>query len=270
MQTKLDITLSILTVLGTLGSAIAAFLAIKQTIKQRKSSVTPQLVINNFQFSTREVDNDCYNIFPIDLEQSIKNKPKIINAGSGVALNTSIKIEYDFVSRMDFFTLNQSKINNKYSFQYLDSSQNKDQKTKFLISGISTSISKEAETNINIGYIPPHTNDSHVIKLNLSTFLLEIFINEYIFHVKLNKQPPEFIVGPLFVVSYSDIDGNQYKTHYKSKIVFHINSKSINKISLKGMLELQVEKSNGIQRGLQRIRKSYADFMNEYDFNKNR
>ncbi|EGJ1397725.1 hypothetical protein IG877_001482 [Salmonella enterica] len=39
----------IITALGTTASAIAAFLAIKQTIKQRKISVTPQLVINNCQ-----------------------------------------------------------------------------------------------------------------------------------------------------------------------------------------------------------------------------
>lgn len=55
MQNSLNSTLSILTVLGTIGSAVAAFLAIKQTIKQRKMSVTPQLVINNYPFSSTEL-----------------------------------------------------------------------------------------------------------------------------------------------------------------------------------------------------------------------
>ncbi|WFW00289.1 hypothetical protein [Klebsiella aerogenes] len=270
MQTKLEITLSILTVLGTLGSTIAAFLAIKQTIKQRKSSVTPQLVINNFPFLTREVYDDNYSLFPMDIEKSIKNKPQIINAGSGVALNTSIKIEYDFISTMNFFTLNQEKINSKHLFQYADTSENIDQKAKFTISGLNSSLSKEAEMNLNLGSIPPQTNNANEIKLNLSTFFLEVFINECLYERKLNNQLPDFINGPRFIVSYSDIDGNHYKTNYKSKIFFHINSKSESKISLKGMLEFYVEKSSRLQRGLQRIRKSYADFINEHDFNKNR
>ncbi|MBK2608123.1 hypothetical protein [Raoultella ornithinolytica] len=270
MQNKIETILSILTVLGTLGSALAAFLAIKQTIKQRKNSVTPQLVINNFQFLTREVYDDCYSLFPMDIELSIKNKPQIINAGSGVALNTSIKIEYDFIPTMNFFALSQGEINKKYRFEYTDNSENKDQKVKFTIGGNHTSLSKEAEMNINLGYIPPHTNDSHTIKLNLLTFFIEVFVNKYLFELKLNNQSLEYINGPQFIVSYSDIDGNHYKTLYKSKIFFNINSKSESKISFKGMLEFQVEKSNRIQRGLQRIRKSYADFLSEHDFNKNK
>lgn len=271
MHVKPDVILSILTVLGTIGSAIAAFLAIRQTIKQRKIAVTPQLVINNYQVRSNEINNDAFSLFPLPIEHFLENRPELINAGSGVALNVSLKIKFDYLSKMNFFAENQFKINKKYKFEFEDFSSEKDHKITILITGFQTSIKKEAETTLNIGYITPHnTNNSVATKIPLSLFYFEIMLNELIFKHKLIGDIIEPIHGPSFTIEYYDIDGNKYESNYKSKLVVYNKSERANKISFKCMLEFHTNHTNWTQRRLRKIRKSYADFMAEHDYNKNK
>ncbi|HIC1104565.1 TPA: hypothetical protein ACWZ13_004533 [Escherichia coli] len=260
---------NIITALGTTASAIAAFLAIKQTIKQRKISVTPQLVINNCKIKTDYLYNDSYSLFPFSDEYYFENRPEIFNAGSGVALNTSVEVEFDFNSKMLFFSESQANINEKYNITFEDISNKQEHKKIFSIEGTYTSLLKEAETFYDLGYIPPQNNNSKTIKLDLSKFYIEMLINELLYLNKLNNKI-DYVDGPLIKITYSDIDGNKYKTHYKSKLKVYEQTKRTNKISFKGILEFQVNNSNWIQRRLQKIRKSYADFITENDFNKNR
>ncbi len=123
---------------------------------------------------------------------------------------------------------------------------------------------------INIGYITPHSNNAEFKSVKLSTFYFEILINECLFEYHLNNEIPGYICGPLFILTYNDIDGNHYKTNFRSKVLFNIKSTSQHKISFMGVLEFHVEHSSWTQRALQRIRKSYADFISEHDFNKNK
>lgn len=257
----------IITALGTTASAIAAFLAIKQTIKQRKISVTPQLVINNCQIKSHDLYDDSYSLFPISDEYYLENRPEIINTGSGVALNTSVKVEFDFNSKMLFFSASQADINEKYNILFEDVSNGKEHKKRFLIEGKHTSLLKEAETIYDLGYISPQNNNSKTIKLDLSKLYIEMLLNELLYLNKLNNKI-DFVKGPSFKITYSDIDGNRYKTHYESKLKVYEQTKKINKIAFKGMLEFQVNKSNWTQRRLQKIRKSYAEFMEEHNYNK--
>ena len=271
MQLKPDVILSILTVLGTIGSAIAAFLAIRQTIKQRKIAVTPQLVINDYQVRSGEMNNDAYCLFPWPIEHFMANRPELINAGSGVALNVSLNIEFDYLSRMKFFAENQFKINEKYKFEFEDLSSEKDHKIIILLTGLQTNIKKEAETTLNIGYVTPYNiNNSIATKIPLSLFYFEIMLNELIFKLKINGDITEPVNGPDLKIKYHDIDGNKYETNYKSKLVVYNKLGRDNKISFRCMLEFQTNHSSWTRRRLQRIRKSYADFMNEHDFNRNR
>ncbi|EBI2684043.1 hypothetical protein DKN45_23685, partial [Salmonella enterica] len=116
-------------------------------------------------------------------------------------------------------------------------------------------------------YIPPQNNNSKTIKLDLSKFYIEMLLNELLYLNKLNNKI-DFVKGPSFKITYSDIDGNRYKTHYESKLKVYEQTKKINKIAFKGILEFQVNKSNWTQRRLQKIRKSYAEFMEEHNYNK--
>lgn len=268
MENNLNTILSILTVLGTLGSAAAAFLAIKQTIKQRKMSVTPQLVFNNYQFSSVELKKN-YNIFPLDSPKIIKDSPKIINAGAGVALNASVKIEYDYIQKMNYFKLNQALINGGYNFEFTDLSKENEQIT-ISLRGLELDVIKSAERILNIGYITPHSNNAEIKSIKLSPFYFEILINECLFEYYLKNKVPGYISGPLLILTYNDIDGNHYKTNFRSKVLFNIKNTNQHRISFTGVLEFHVEHSNWSKRLLQRIRKSYADFINEHDFNKNR
>ncbi|BBV49931.1 MULTISPECIES: hypothetical protein [Citrobacter] len=270
MENTSDVILSILTALGTMGSAVAAFLAVKQTIKQRKIAVTPQLVINDYQVRSREIYDDSFNLFPGSAEYFSEHKPEIINAGSGVALNVSVTIEFDFLSRMTFFSSNQYKLNEKYSFEFEDHSSIKDHKVQILITGSQTNILKEADTVINLGYITPYKNNSTTTKLKLSPFYFDVLLNEILFTYKLNNGLAKPIDGPLFKLKYNDIDGNKYEINYKSRLVVHNATQKLNRVSFRCLLEFETSHSSWTERRLQRIRKSYADFMNEHDFNKNK
>ncbi|MBJ8386553.1 hypothetical protein [Citrobacter cronae] len=260
----------IITALATMASAVAAFLAVKQTIKQRKISVTPQLVINNYQIRTREVYDDVYSLLPISSEHYSKHRPEIINTGSGVALNATVNVEFDFISKLNYLMKNQNKINPKYNFSFENISKHHESKVKIIFIAQHTDFLKEAEEIYNIGYIPPQNSNSNKIILNLSSFYLEVLVNEIIFLKKMNGEITNNINGPLFKLTYSDIDGNKYNVHYSSQLKIHDTTKTGNKIAFKGVLEFQVIKNNWTQRRLQKLRKSYADFIDEHDFNKNR
>ena len=271
MQTKLDIILSILTVLGTLGSAAAAFLAVKQTIKQRKIAVTPQLVINDYQVRSREIYDDSFSLLPCSAEYHSAHKPEIINAGSGVALNVSVTIEFDFLSRMQFFSTNQQYLNTKHPLFFTDLSVSADKKVKILLTGNHTGMLKEAETVFNLGYITPYSNNnSTTTKLKISPFYFDILLNEVLFNYKLKDGLTDSIDGPIFNIKYNDIDGNKYETEYKSKLSVNNITSNLNRVSFRCMLEFKASHSSWTQRRLQRIRKSYADFITEHDFNKNK
>lgn len=270
MENTSDIILSILTTLGTMGSAVAAFYAVKQTIKQRKIAITPQLIINNCQVRSKEINDYSYHSFPISVEYFMQHKPEIINVGSGVALNTTITIEFDFHSKMLFFAENEFKLNGKYNFQFEDLSKSQEYKKKFLLTGMGTSLLKEAETTFSLGYIPPQNNNNNKVSINLSMFYIETLMNELLFLNKLNNKTIDVIEGPSFKLSYNDMDGNEYNIHYKSKLNVYDTKKTTNKIAFAGMLEFEADKQRWTQRRLQRIRKSYADFINEHDYNKNK
>lgn len=271
MENTSNIIFSILTTLGTIGSAIAAFLAVKQTIKQRKIAVTPQLVINNYQIRSNEINDNSFSLFPISTDYFSKNKPEIINAGSGVALNVSVSIEFDFFSRMAFFSSNQCKLDESYHFKFEDRSSVKDHKARVLITVAQTSILKEADTVINCGYITPYNNNnSTTTKLTLSPFYLDVLLNEVLFNYKLNNNIAKSIDGPIFKLKYNDIDGNKYEVIYKSRLAVHNSTQRLNRVSFRCMLEFETSHSSWTGRRLQRIRKSYADYMEEHDYNKNK
>ncbi|MBJ9225900.1 hypothetical protein GHT39_09520 [Citrobacter braakii] len=266
----MDNSSDIITALATMASAVAAFLAVKQTIKQRKISVTPQLVINNFQIRTRDIYDDVYSLLPISSEFYSEHRPEIINAGSGVALNASVTVEFDFTSKMKELIKSQRKINEKYNFSFENISTQHESKTKIEFIAPNDNFLKEAETIYNIGYVPPQSSKSSKTNLNLSPFFLEILVNEFMFLQKQYGDINNSINGPLFKIMYSDIDGNKYNTQYSSKLIIYDRTKHANKIAFKGVLEFKVIKNSWTQRRLQKIRKSYADFMDEHDFNKNR
>ncbi|EDT0046051.1 hypothetical protein LDV51_004608, partial [Salmonella enterica subsp. enterica serovar Derby] len=197
MENTSDIILSTLTALGTMGSAIAASYAVKQTIKQRKIAITPQLVINNFPVRSKEIYDNSYHSFPISIEYFMQHKPEIINVGSGVALNTTITVEFDFLSKMLYFAENEFKLNGKYNFLFEDLSTPQEYKKKFLLNGMGTRLLKEAETTFSLGYIPPQNNNDNKVSINLSMFYIETLVNELLFLNKLNNKTIDVIDGPL-------------------------------------------------------------------------
>lgn len=273
MEDTSGMILSILTTLGTIGSAVAAFYAVKQTIKQRKIETTPQLVIKNVQLETFEIEKKHYNINPISVQQLIDNKLEIINVGSGVALNVTLKIEYDIVKTLQFFSEKMSAIRDKSNFNFNIKSNNANKEIDIEIDNgaIENNPRSKRLCNIhNTGYIPPFKNSKETILFHFPDFYHEVMINKLKFLYLLNGEKAINVDGPILKFSYSDIDSNRHEVCYKSKAIFNKIDIMSNNVKIGYILEFHVVHNSRTRDVLQKLRKSYADFIDEHDFNKNR
>ena len=95
-------------------------------------------------------------------------------------------------------------------------------------------------------------------------------INKLKFLYLLNGEKAINVDGPILKFSYSDIDSNRHEVCYKSKAIFNKIDIMSNNVKIGYILEFHVVHNSRTRDVLQKLRKSYADFIDEHDFNKNR
>ncbi|HCC5812138.1 TPA: hypothetical protein M5847_003431, partial [Citrobacter freundii] len=99
-------------------SALAAYLAIRQTMLQRKASLKPQLIINNLEIKDNLLSKNNFTSKPFEKTSIDDLHPTLVNAGSGAALNVTTEWSYPQSQKLSWLINKLQVINQSKSLEY--------------------------------------------------------------------------------------------------------------------------------------------------------
>ncbi|MDT7379870.1 hypothetical protein [Citrobacter freundii] len=249
-------------------SVIIAFFAMYQTWQQRIISNKPQILPKNTKFTWMHRDN-------LKLFKNIEISPTTLNIELlNIGLGPAIKIHHHWSEEYEkYIKINKLKIdNNNTKKSHEISLQNEEFFTiKDNNNFLNVDIFGRGPQKLNsfqkkgtlIEFITPNIKDKEKTTIPFPPLVPEL-IGNYL----VNTAPSSFI-GPDLTLEYKDVNNK------KRKQIFTTEFKSVS-FSGKGLdLVLDIDiiftsKQCWTQVVLERIRKSYTDFMDEHDFNKNK
>lgn len=215
-QITLDRIIALVASVGACLSAIAAFLSVRQTIKQRKISYIPEIVI---QPTSVMVEGLSRNKPPTNIiKNNYKNHESIISLHlENIGLGTAVSLEFKWKAPL------KKMIDDINSFH-------KEKSDGISISlknhGIDITIANESKAfytfngqDGKIDYVLPVNTEKTPRLLHLPNAYLNIYL--YWIIVNLNKPSFEVLDGPdipRLNLTYRDVDGTMFKRTYKLKI----------------------------------------------------
>lgn len=268
---------TVLSAIAALGSAIAAGYAIKQSILQRTVSTKPQIILGKTIASIVHVQRKVFDLH-------IKNKSEfyyllipVKNIGLGAALNIRYKWNFNYKNAIQdcgFKEIKEHPLLSKESYnrdlgkRIFFSEGDNHEYYGFLNNGTFTTYPIKIINN-EIEYLLPISQDKTECTIKFPVLILTL-LNEIsqTDHRYKNTLLPTFDAGQLHI-HYNDISGNNIT------IKFQCN---INTIGFISSGETGPESTFRIDfhtiearttTGLRKLRKSYAEFIEEHDFNKN-
>ena len=256
-------------------SAVAAFLAIRQTIIQRLTSIKPQLIIKEETFITERV----YATQPA--LEIMGNKRHdffipVINIGLGAALKLKYQWEFDYIGHLkkqnmidigDLSLIDRDEILDKIrtpKYHYESGKGGNYNFIKILGHGTENHFKHKIQP-YELEYILPHNIDDKEQKLIIPNLIILLKLNESLANSNTIKDFSTPIEGPGLFISYEDISGKK-KSHYYDS-VFRMKRLSINEG--KRQLEVSLDLMNSqtkTQRVLKKLRKGYAKFIKNKKF----
>ena len=242
-------------------SAIAAYLAIRQTVVQRKESIRPQLLINDLDLLTVSMNEHHYSAMPLARIPIDDIKPELVNSGLGTAINVKLFWEYPTEEKLNSI----SKILD-LKYEIRKNSNNKSIK----ISGGGITIPYSLDNYYSHNYLLPINIEKKPIRTILPPVFLIILLNELNSLRIMNGEIPTIVDGPSLKITFSDAKGKKFSISYSSQYHLREYGEQPYENTYRGALMFQVSKNSKTAQIQQRIRKSYADFIDEHDFNKNR
>ncbi|MEG0716107.1 MAG: hypothetical protein RR962_18500 [Hafnia sp.] len=264
-----DRVIALVAAIAALVSAIAALMVVGQASLQRKLSYKPQVVFNpqSFTYKLKNNKNDIFNRIHLKRSNNTHlNKSNLaINIGLGAALDVVIHWEYEYQKSVDTINSYFSKLERPAKISLYDNEITID----------------NADPEIGYQFASRYGEDTHdyILSFNQNPAPTEILVPFPCISLncailiyslsaegKVNRDLPKLTL----TISYKDIGGSKFKEEYDIEVDFYnivnndddilMNGKIIfNKIGIK-------EKT---AKGLEGIRKRYAEFINEKDFNKN-
>lgn len=262
----LDKILSYGSSFGTFISAIAALYAIWLSIFQRRISYKPNLIVKDILIETK---TNKFNSFVFDNDETLQISPvELNNIGLGAAISLRYRWEYDINREMDNY--------NKLFFEKFKENDNSFKliNKKGLISfevGKSSYHYPGLNLVSDIDFVLPYSTKKESTSIHFPYIATVLLVNiNYL--VILNRQSYKQIInGPTLIVEFQDLEGKTIRNEWKSNLQLGQSShSSTNDVESKCSLRFSPSPSRGTLRRLEKIRKSYVDFMNEHDFNKNR
>lgn len=209
-------------------SALAAYLAIQQTIKQRRIANKVQLILKDNKIPV-SLDN---LLQPIQLNKQIE-KYKITLPILNVGLGPAIKLEYEWVFDYEHFlsNINVLKIDDKslltgneylkkideteYSYFYRKESD----RIKVGIFGFGAFHPYTQETRYtDISYILSCSVDKNQTELKIPTLIIILLIQSILKNSQDFIKVFEPIDGPTLIVRYEDVTGVKEEKIYKSSM----------------------------------------------------
>ncbi|PSM60516.1 hypothetical protein C3K52_20420 [Citrobacter freundii] len=266
---------------ATTASAIAAFFAVKQTMLQRTISTKPQIIINNQEvkaihtldntFALKIEENEFYFDIPIIIK----------NVGLGTALNIKYNWSFDYqkhIKKCGFKEIDEDPVfspiktrSDEWDKHYhFSNDENSSYEYYKFIRNQKLNHYGIKKEHCELEYIMPVTQESSPSKIEFPSLIM-LLLTEYLYSVKTFDGTifDELDAGQLHI-RYEDISGNKNKIIFNCTIqLMSYQSKSENGPRSTFRIEFNRIHS-GSKLGLQRIRKSYADFISEHDFNKNK
>ncbi|HED2995399.1 TPA: hypothetical protein R4Z75_001489 [Citrobacter freundii] len=249
-------------------SALAAYLAIRQTINQRKISIKPQLIINNFEIRENKLSKNNYTASPLANVDTSHLGPTIINAGLGSALNVMVEWSYPQEDKLIWLKDNLIKISKNFSINYIVSKNSKFESYN-IIGGGSTTLAKIMRYD-GFNYILPLSIEKKTECLKIPPLIVNTMLNEANFIMLTKGKISNGILGPTLRVVYHDVEGKAFSIKYESRFIVKEIIANIHHNNYIGSLCFEVVNQKRTPHVLKRIRKSYADFISEHDFNKNK
>ncbi|VUS68666.1 hypothetical protein SB6413_00771 [Klebsiella pasteurii] len=274
---KLNDYATIISCIAASASALAAIYAINQSTLQRRLSYKPQLHIKDY-VETIYMLNTPYFDDGLSPQKHIGHYDlTLINIGNGAAQNIEYKWEYDFKLAMKnttelFNTLNKKNIaqnenNQNYDFYYKFKTNESDELIVF--KRYDNYIEYPTKYSYQLQYILPQQHNPKIVSIKLPAIINSIIFNI----VNLKNQSDRntnLISGPKLTISYQDSGGALIKESFESKFIFEPNHSDRMHIEREVRIQFKKLDSRWTRRLLQSVRKSYVDFINTHDFNKNR
>ncbi|HAS0880320.1 TPA: hypothetical protein I3321_000705 [Enterobacter roggenkampii] len=241
-------------------SAIAAYLAIRQTVVQRKESIRPQLLITDLDLYKVSMNESHYSAMPLSRISIDDIQPELINSGLGTAINVKLLWEYPaekkLISMAKLFDL-------KYEIE------NKSNSKSLKIHGGGMINDYLLDNHYLHNYILPINIEKKPTKTILPPVFLVILLNELNSLRIMNGEIPIIVDGPSLEITFSDLKGKKFSINYSSQYHLRDYGNLPYENTYRGSLMFQVSNNSKTAQILKRIRKSYTAFMDEYYFNKN-
>ena len=247
-------------------SALAAYLAIRQTMLQRKASLKPQLIINNLEIKDNLLSKNNFTSKPFEKTSIDDLHPTLVNAGSGAALNVTTEWSYPQSQKLSWLINKLQVINQSKSLEYkvIDFRNI----TAYRVDGGLENVIYPQRGNEQINYILPLNVEKGPKKITIPPLILCILLNETNFRMLINSKLDKRIEGPSLRITYYDVEGKRFEINYITNYIVKEVSFTATTNTYSGTLSFEVIKNNRTSRVLKRIRKSYADYMEEHDYNK--
>ena len=250
-------------------SAIAAFFVVVLSGIQRKLAYKPQLMFKPlpFKYQLNNKKADIFNkIIFLDSDNTVPDKTNLVaNIGLGTAIDVSVNWSYD----------------PELIVKKLNSALDEDGRG-ITLSVYKNAIALDVPTNTpfrydtsrikmddKIDYILPYNQDKNQVSILIPHAYFSIICALLIYSLKSTTRMDKSasIIG--LHVKYYDIGGVPYNQIYDVKTNFHYSRSDEEYTTMYGQITFTKKHLRKTIAGLAKIRKSYVNFMNEHDFNKN-
>lgn len=266
----LDKWIALCACLAAFVSAIAALMAVKQASLQRKLSYKPQILLRP-QFFDYEFDNYKLNILDRVSFRDAKNdnifkSDLAVNIGLGAALEVKISWHYDSQEVIEYLNSCFAKLEKPIRLHKYANGISVDR-----TDGNKDGVWYTNNNNDFIDYILSFSQKPTPTEIKFPSSLISLTCACLIFSLRADGLMLKSLPKSFVRFEYKDIGGEKFIDEYHINIDFHFSQDGPYTTKMVGYLSFDKKMAmNKTVKGLQRIRKSYADFMDEHNFNKNR
>ncbi|HHU0616701.1 hypothetical protein K1J48_22125 [Enterobacter hormaechei] len=253
-------------------SAIAAYLAIRQTVIQRKLSNKVQIITKDVKIKIDKTKIVNKGVFDAISKNNNPTLP-ILNVGLGPAL----KFKYQWIFNYEkHFLLNKiKKLDDEHTFD------TKGYKAAMMANEYCYQLDKQGHTYISllgfgqskwysheeqysdVVYILPWSVNKEEVNLHIPTLIPTLLSNYLLDKISLHENMLTQIDGPVLLIEYEEISGTTKKEFFSTE--YRINRFSIRGDTVEATFNLTF--SHGLSWTallLQRIRKRYVTWKNKF------
>lgn len=255
-------------------SAVAAIYAIKQSVLQRRLSYKPQLHIEDYLDTVHMINMPHFDYGLSSQRFMGYYELPIINIGNGAAQNIKYEWEYNLHHSMNkiselFKELSNLRTGENKNYNFFHSFEKVGDGENIIFEEYGTYKRFPTTYNYNLQYILSNQDGGSTTNIRLPAILCSIIFNIINLTNQSGKKIKSF-KGPKLIFSYQDSGGAFITEYFESEFIPGANELSSMHTKHKIRIKFNKLDNRWTVRLLQRIRKSYVDFMIEHDFNKNK